>query len=735
MRRSLVGFFALSVLFAGQSTVSAQGRKVTIDWIYSAEAFAVDVAPSSFWTADGTALVFDERNFEAGIQRLDPKSGKSVPALDARAAFKSLRQAGCNIPALLWPEGFDKAGKRALYADGADVFVLDMTTGTASRVTNSPDVEEKSPRISPSGEKVAWVTGNNLFVHDLASAKTTQLTDDGSATLLNGTLSWVYWEEVFGRQDIGYWFSDDSKSIVFLKTDESVVPEVTYVDFKPATPRVLTQRYPKAGDKNPIVSVHVAELDGDAKAAPVDLGEKAFEYVARVVWHPDSQKFVVETLNRAQDELDVRLVDKKEKKAKIILTEKDAAWINIHDDLVFLKKSPEFLWVSERTGYAHIYRYDLDGKLLGQVTSGEWAVRDTGAVYWLHQAIKAIDEEKGFVYFNALKKSSIENHVYRAKLDGSELTQLTEDRGIHAPRFSQDAAFFFDEHTNSETPTHLTLKSADGKVVKEVAPSFTETIKDLALAYPEFVTVPAQDGFKMPGMIFKPKDFDPTKRYPVILYVYGGPAAPTVLDKFNANDLFWNQVLLDQGYIVASIDNRSATAQSKKTENAILGQMYGDSELNDLVDAVKWLKAQPYIDPARVGIWGWSGGGSMTILGMTRSEEFKAGIAVAGVTRWEYYDTKWGEASMKTPQTNPKGYKSTDLTRRAKNLSGKLMLVHGTYDDNVHIQNTWHFIDELVKAGKIFELQVYPMRQHGIADLPARLHLFKTMLDFWKRNL
>jgi dipeptidyl-peptidase 4 len=260
-------------------------------------------------------------------------------------------------------------------------------------------------------------------------------------------------------------------------------------------------------------------------------------------------------------------------------------------------------------------------------------------------------------------------------------------------------------------------------------------LKAFEVSFPEIFAVPAADGFEMPAYLFKPKDFDATKRYPIILYCYAGPAAPTVLDSWNGNDVFYHAMLLQEGFLVGCIEPRCATAISKKTENVMAGQMYGDSQVEDMAAALKWLKAQPFVDPARIGIWGWSGGGSMTILAMTHLADFKAGIAVAGVTRWEHYDTKWAESVMRRPQDNPKGYEHCDLTLAAKNLHGRLMLVFGTFDDNVHPQNAQAFIDALIESNKHYELQIYPMRKHGIEDLAGRKHLFSTMLDFWKRNL
>jgi len=274
----------------------------------------------------------------------------------------------------------------------------------------------------------------------------------------------------------------------------------------------------------------------------------------------------------------------------------------------------------------------------------------------------------------------------------------------------------------------------NGKFVKLLGKSNPDLIAKFEIQTPELLTIPTRDGFPMPAWILKPKDFDPNKKYPIIFYVYGGPSAPAVANSWRSS-IYFDQILVNNGFLVAKVDNRSATAISKNLENTILYKSSGEGERNDLIDAVQWFKSQSWIDPERVGIWGWSGGGSFTLNAMTNSEEFKAGIAVAAVSDWHYYDTKWAEFSMKHPEDNPEGYDKTSFVKSAKNLHGRLLLVHGTYDDNVHIQNAWAFTDELIKAGKMFDMMIYPMRKHGISDRPARIHLYKTMLEFWSENL
>ncbi len=633
---------------------------------------------------------------------------------------------------LPWPVAIDRAGTRALYVFKGDVFLLDFATTGFKRLTTT-DAEEKCVSFSPDGTRVAFVRSNDLYVVPLSSGSEIRLTRDGSETILNGTLSWVYWEEIFARRDIGYWWAPDSSSIAFLRTDESAVPVSSFVDFAPATPRVIRQRYPKTGSPNPTVRVGLVEADG-TKTRWVDINDRPFEYIARVQWLPDSRRVSVQTQTRAQTELGLYFADRETGVATRILTETDPGWVNLHDDLHFLPDGRHFLWVSERDGYQHLYRYTLEGQLVNQVTRGNWALASAGGgVYWLRQSVVGIDEKNDWIYFTSLERSSVERHLYRIHADGSDMTRLTTDAGTHRIAMSPDARYYLDRFSDVRTLPALTLHRTDGTRVAELAGARTDWLSQLTVQSPELTTIPAADGFAMPAAILKPAGFDPERKYPVILFVYGGPSAPTVTNAWD-NDLLFDQLLLRAGFIVARVDNRSATGISKRLENVIL-KVSGEPETADLVDAVTWLKTQAWVDAERVGVWGWSGGGTMTLNLMTRSTEFRAGIAVAAVTDWHYYDTKWAEAYMKRPEDNPEGYDRTSLVKRADQLHGQLLLVHGTYDDNVHPQNVFAFIDALIAADKPFELMMYPMRKHGIDDVAATVHLYKHMLAFWKRAL
>jgi dipeptidyl-peptidase-4 len=723
--------------FISSITFSQEKKKLSIEWRYSPEAMAITRLPNVQWLKNGSIMIYDMNKpaEERTIQLLNPSTMISTPVMDFKKAIESLKNllADKTPPLIQMPNTFDKNGEKGFYIFSGDIFLLNMKDAAFERVTNTKE-EEKNVKFSPDGEKLSYVRSNNIYIYDIKSKTEKAVTIDGSDTILNGTLSWVYWEEIFGRADIAYWWSNDSKAIAYLQTDESTVSLMYYSDFKPAVPNVIKQRYPKTGDPNPVVKVGIAEIE-TSKTTWIDFANNPFEYIIRVNWLPDSKQIAVQTMNRMQDELNLIFADRLTGKVKPIFKETDPAWVNISDDLHFIKNGEEFFWASERSGYAHLYLYSSDGKLINQVTKGEWAVAASGgSAYWVRKSISVVDEKNKILYFTAQEKAATEKHLYKINFDGTGMKRLSMEDGTHAINFSPDANYYFDTYSNIKTPPILSLYKNDGKLIKQIGSYDAVKLASLDLQRPEQFTIPAHDGFPLPAEILKPKDFDPNKKYPLIIYVYGGPSAPQVLNRWRGS-LYFDQLLLDNGFLVALIDPRNATAISKKLENLLNRNLGGEVELNDLVDGVKWFKKQTYIDPSRVGVWGWSGGGTYTLNAMTHSKEFKAGIAVAAVTDWHFYDSKFGESVMKTAGVNPEGYEKTSLVKSAKNLSGRLMIVHGTYDDNVHIQNAYAFMDELIKANIMFDLMIYPMRQHGISDSPAQIHLYNKMLEFWKKNL
>ncbi|MBN2364547.1 MAG: hypothetical protein EH225_00165 [Calditrichaeota bacterium] len=708
---------------------------LNIQWIYSNDRKDIDRVPKYYWTENDKIILYDEYQpeNERSFMLLDPVSGTSDILFDMDKAVSEINTfLDEKRDVLCWPEEFDAAGKYAVYTLENDLFLLNVKKSEIKRITHNAETDT-CPRFSPDGLKIAYVRSNNLYLFDLPSGEEIQLTRDGSDTILNGILSWVYWEEIFGHDNLAYWWSPDSRRIAYFRTDESTVNSMTFVDFCPQTPRVIVQKYPKAGQKNPVVRLGLVDID-QRQTRWIGPDPETYEYLVRVKWLPDNRHLSIQTLNRSQDELDFYLIDTETGKHKVLFVEKNPGWVTIHDDLVFLKYGQEFLWASERDGYNHLYCYGIDGSVINQVTRGKWSLRSSGGgVAWVSDAICAVDEENEWVYLTALEKSSIERHLYRIRLDGTEMSRISQQDGVHRISFSPNFRYYLDEYSSSSSPPELLLYESNGKLINVIEKSPPKDILK-NLQYRQFFTIAAQDGFEMPAYFIRPAHFDPAKKYPVIINIYGGPSSPKVVNQWD-DDTYFDNLLLNNGFLVFSIDNRSASGISKTLQIEAVKQLWGDIELSDLLDAVKWLKSQPYVDSSRIGIWGWSGGGMHTLLAMTRSGEFKAGIAVAPVTDWMYYDTRYTEFAMKTPQDNPEGYRKTSLVRRAADLHGRLMIVHGTYDDNVHPQNTWAFVHELIRHNIQFDMMMYPMRKHSIRDDEARIHLYTCMLEFWKLNL
>ena len=732
---TLVVFLLLSCC-AANTLGQTDKRDLTVEWIFGPEGRAVATVPTTAWLDDGSLMILDNRRppTEQTFEKLNPTTGQRRSMVDSMRALADLRRAveGMNVDALPWPIAFDGSGGEALYIFKGDVFVLDLNSAHFRRLTSTP-AEETSASFSPNGRRVAYVRTNDLYFFDLDANRETQITHDGSETLLNGTLSWVYWEEVFGRRDIGYWWAPDSQAIAYLQSDESNVDLSYFVDFVPFSPRVIRQRYARAGRANPRVRLGVTELGHDGTTW-IQINDKPFEYIVRAKWLPDGRRLSVETMPRVQTELSLYFADRKTGMATRVLTETNPGWVNMTDDLYFFNDGQHFLWPSERDGYMHLYRYRMDGTLENQVTKGRWALASAGGLpFWVRQTIVGVDEKNNWIYFTALEQSSIERHLYRIRADGSGFMRISKEPGTHRILMSPDARYFLDRYSDIRTLPSLRLHASDGSVMQTVAAARPQLLAPYEVQFPELFTIPADDGFPMPAEILKPKNFRADRKYPVVMFIYGGASAPQVTNAWQG-DTLWNQLLLDAGYLVVKVDNRSATGISKELENTVLKHL-GEAETPDLVAAARWLKKQSWVDPERVGVWGWSYGGYMTLNLMTRSQEFKAGIAVAPGVDWRYYDTKWTEGAMRTPQENPEGYESASVIPLAKQLHGRVLIVYGTYDDNVHPYNEMAFINGLIAAGKKFDMMAYPMRKHGIEDQSATFHLYHLMLDFWNANL
>ena len=719
------------------SSATAQDERLSLEWVFSEEGKTAASLPDHAWLDSGLLMLYDKRvpKAERTIESYNPANGRRRTLVNAKQvieAFTAQFEPEEPIEELGWPASFHPTGRWAVYENSDDIVLLDLRSSEVIPVAVS-DAEEKSARFSPDGRWLAFVRDNDLYVWDLKEQTDKRLTTGGSETLLNGTVSWVYWEELLGRVDQGYFWSPDSASIAYLQTDDSGVGLMHYVDFEPSLPKLIRQRHPKPGEANPRVRAGVVNLE-DARTTWVDLGSYPYEYLARIKWLPDSERLAVQTLNRPQTALDLYIADASSGTARHVMRETNEGWVNVHDDLYFLDNG-NFVWLSERDGFAHLYQFAANGELVNQITKGEWALRPSGGAAGMEQSVAFIGDDQQHIYFTSLEKASTERHLYRINIDGSGMQRMTTEDGSHRIWFRPDGEYYLDASSAIDRPPALNLHRPDGARQATITASADNIPRRFDLQSWEMFTVAARDGFSMPAMMLKPRFFDEEKSYPAIVYVYGGPSAPTVVNAWGGSARsMYHQLLADQDVVVFYVDNRSAAGKSKTDANTIVRQLYGPVEFNDLLDGIEWLKSQPYIDNDRVGIWGWSGGGAMTLQAMTSSEEFAAGVAVAPVSDWHYYDTIYTERYMKRPQDNEDGYEATSHAKRAADIHGRLLLVHGTYDDNVHPQNSWSFADAMIEAGITLDMMIYPMRKHGIADDAAQLHVYKTMLEFWQRN-
>ena len=586
--------------------------------------------------------------------------------------------------------------------------------------------KQRLATFSPSGNQVAFVRENNLFVKDFVSGKETQITQDGKRnSIINGATDWVY-EEEFGF-DKGFAWSPDGKKIAFYRFDESEVPTFSMDMFKNQLyPSQEVFKYPKAGEANAQVNIFIHHLDKN-QTVEAKVSTQDEYYIPRIKWTRDGNLLSVQRLNRHQNALDFILVNAQDGSSNVIFTETDEAYVDVDDDLFFLEDKAHFVWTSERSGYNHLYLYRMNGKLVRQITKGNW---DLTHFY-------GVDPDGKTLYYQSAEESPLRRSVYRIDVKGRNKKRLSQKEGTNVAYFSANFSLFINQFSNANTPFDYALYSKDGKRVKDIVNNdqLKKTLSELHIAPKEFFTFTTSEGVELNGWMIKPKDFDATKKYPVFMTVYGGPGSQTVTDAWGYSNYFWHQMLAQEGYIVVSVDNRGTGARGRDFKK-ITYQQLGKYETIDQIEAAKYLAGLDYVDGDRIGIQGWSYGGYMSSLCLTKgAEQFRAAIAVAPVTNWRYYDTIYTERYMRTPQENAEGYDNNSPINHVDKMEGAYLLVHGSADDNVHYQNTMEMITALVNANKQFDLFIYPDNNHGIYHGNARLHLYTKMTNFLKENL
>lgn len=584
----------------------------------------------------------------------------------------------------------------------------------------------QEPTFSPDGTKIAYGYKNNLFVKDLSSETTTQITFDGEKNkIINGITDWVY-EEEFGFVRAFEWNAASDK-IAFIRFDETQVPEFSMDVYGSALyPTQDVFKYPKAGEANALVSLHLYELKTD-NVTEVKVNKDYTDfYIPRIKWTNDPDVLSAHYLNRHQNELDLWFIDAKNQTATLVLEERDLAYVDVTDNLTFLKDN-SFIWTSEKDGYNHIYHYSKEGDLINQVTKGNWEVTN----YY------GYDEKSHRIFYQSTENGSINRDIYSIKLNGRDKERLTKSEGTNRASFSADFSYFINTFSNASTPPEYTLNDAKtGDLIKSIKDNdkLSETLLDYKTSKKEFSTIHV-NGNDLNMWMIKPADFDASKEYPLFMYQYSGPGSQSVSNTWNSANDYWYQYLAQKGYIVACVDGRGTGykgADFKKVTQKELGKY----EVEDQIEAARQLGKLPYIDASRIGIWGWSYGGFMSSNALFKGNDvFKMAIAVAPVTSWRFYDSVYTERYMTTPQENPSGYDDNSPINHVDKLKGDFLLIHGTADDNVHVQNTMRMVEALVQANKQFEWMIYPDKNHGIYGGNTRLHLYTKMSDFIDRTL
>ena len=724
----LITLFCTAVAPARQKT-----KELTIDDVFLSGKFTPRGIRGFQWMNKGQTYSFLETDTSTktiNIWSADVASGKRSKIVDASRLVLKEGDAPFAIQNYIWsPDGkmvllTGSLPARAMKS-GGNIFLYDIEKGTFKQLTNS-EHEQMNFKFSPNGRMIGFVRSNDIYVLNLENNEETRLTFDGAEHLLNGHFDWVY-EEEFSIID-GWQWSPDGKSIAYWQLDENRVPEFPIMDFLPLHEEVTKMRYPKAGDPNSIVRIGVVSLSTTTTTwmdvgAPFDSSQDL--YIPRISWIPRTGQLMIHRLNRRQNSLDLFVADPSTGVSKVVLTEREKSWVDIKTDYTFLERSDRFIWTSERDGYQHLYLYDLNGKLVRQLTEGHWDV----------EGLSRVDERDGVVYFTASVASPLDRDLYSVSLEGTHFRRITKEAGTHAVNFAPNAAVFLDTYSDANTPPQISLRKNDGTLIRVVEKGNIAALREYAVSPKTFFTFKTPDSVELNGWMIKPPDFDPAKKYPVLMYVYGGPGSQTVLNSWDRGYYLWDQLLAEKGYILVSVDNRGTGARGKEFKSIPYLQL-GKWETNDQIEAARYLSCLPYVDPGRIGIWGWSYGGYMTLMAMcSGSDAFKAGVAVAPVTHWKFYDSIYSERFMLTPKLNPDGYDESAPLTHAGRLRGKLLEIHGTADDNVHWQNTVSMVGQLIKEGKQFETAFYPGGYHGIGGGKVRAQLFTKITNFILENL
>ncbi|MGA9588406.1 MAG: S9 family peptidase [Salegentibacter sp.] len=718
--------FIVLFLITATSTLYAQDKQISLEEIWNGE-FQQERMQALQSLANGKEYVVlnrDRATHTPSIDVYDYKSGKKTHTMLNSADLKKISnftdfefsKDENKILLSTEVEHIYRHSTRAVY------YVYDIQDKSLAKLT---DKKVQEPAFSPDASKVAYVYNNNIYIHDLASGKETQVTTDGEKNkTINGITDWVY-EEEFAFVQAFHW-NPTGEKIAYLKFDESQVPEFSMDIYgKSLYPHEYKFKYPKAGEPNSVVSLHMYDVASE-ESKKVELGDYEDFYIPRIKWTSDPNVLSAQVLNRHQNDLDLIFVNAKTNQAKVVMNEKDDAYIDITDNLTFLEDN-SFIWTSEKDGWNHIYLYDKNGKLINQVTDGDWEVT----------AYYGFDEKHNKIFYQSTENGSVNRDVYSISPNGKHKKRLTERTGMNSADFSADFTYFINTFTNTSTPYVYTLHRAkDGKLIRKIKDNSALLKKEAAYNFsPKELSTIKVNGNELNMWMIKPSDFDPNKEYPLLMFQYSGPGSQEVSNSyFNTND-YWYQLLADKGFIIAAVDGRGTGFKGAAFKKVTYKQL-GKYEVEDQIAAAKQFGARDYIDADRIGIWGWSYGGFMSSNAILKGNDtFSMAIAVAPVISWRFYDSIYTERYMTTPQENPAGYDDNSPINFVNRLKGDYLLIHGSGDDNVHFQNTMRMVEALVQANKQFDWAIYPDKNHGIYGGNTRLHLYTLMTNFIMEKL
>jgi dipeptidyl-peptidase-4 len=731
----LVRLSAFALAAAAFAPLGAQTTgdptRITVERIFASPDFRGGSIPQPSWSTSGSSYIIPRPAKDGGTElvKVDIATGSETVLAKAdqlaaegkRLDVEEITLSGDERMAILFHNSVQvwRSNTRGLFT------VYDFRTGKLTPVSRRTGLQMFA-KVSPDGKKVAFVRDNNLFVTDLASGREDQLTRDGSENIINGTTDWVY-EEELGLRDAFRW-SPDSRHIAFWRFDQSTVPAMPIVNELGLYPKVSTLRYPKAGEPNSRVKVGILHLGG-GRPTWLDVGPDTGQYLARMEW-VGSDSVVVQRMPRKQDQVDVMLLSAGTGRGRIVMTDRDSAYVDVENgDLRWIGAGQrQFLFLSDRSGWRQLYLYGRDGKVVRQLTTDGMDVL----------GVSGVDEANGFVYVNAAAPTPMERNTYRVKLSGGAMERVTTQPGTHFFNISPDARYAVDIHSTINSPPVATLYSLPSmgviRVLQDNAP-LKARLALLSVRPTEFIKVPMPDGTLLDGYRIAPANFDSTKKHPVLMYVYGGPASPQVSDAWGGTRALWHQSLAQQGYVVVCVDNRGAAWRGRDFRKTTQYRL-GVKETQDQIDAAKWIGRQSWADAGRIGIWGWSYGGFMSANAAGRGGDvFKAALVVAPVTDWNLYDTIYTERFMWTPKENPAGYRDGSPQTHVSGVKARMLLVHGTGDDNVHPQNTYQYANKLEAAGKPFYMILYPNRTHSISGGNTSVHLYNSFTRFLLENL